>query len=135
VLRIILWVIIKKQLVALLSSFNFRCWPPPLPDLWPALDATPSPAPHYVSGTPADTGGEIVKLILAPLLIVGLLGTAGCSNMSSTEQRTLSGGAIGAAGGAIGGALTGCAWCGAAIGGAVGAGAGYLYDQTKKGNL
>jgi osmotically inducible lipoprotein OsmB len=76
-----------------------------------------------------------VKLILAPLLIVGLLGTAGCSNMSSTEQRTLSGGAIGAAGGAIGGALTGCAWCGAAIGGAVGAGAGYLYDQTKKGNL
>ena len=29
----------------------------------------------------------------------------------------------------------GCVWCGAVIGGAVGAGAGYVYDQVKKGNM
>jgi len=65
-------------------------------------------------------------------VLVGLLAT-GCSSMSDTEQRTLSGGAIGATVGAAGTALTGgCVWCGAAIGGAVGAGAGYIYDQTQK---
>ena len=76
-----------------------------------------------------------MKRIMASLLMVALLGTAGCSNMSNTEQRTLSGGAIGAAGGTVVGAIAGCPWCGAAIGGAVGAGAGYAYDQVKKGNL
>ncbi len=70
------------------------------------------------------------------LLLAGLLGLSGCANMNSTEQRTLSGGAIGAAGGAAITALTGgCVWCGAAIGGAVGAGSGYVYDQVKKGNM
>jgi hypothetical protein len=45
-------------------------------------------------------------------------------------------GAIGAGVGAVGTALTGgCVWCGSLIGGAVGAGVGYLYDQTKKGNM
>ncbi|HLI12466.1 MAG TPA: YMGG-like glycine zipper-containing protein [Alphaproteobacteria bacterium] len=76
-----------------------------------------------------------MKRVLMPIAALALLGTAACSNMNDTQQRTLSGGAIGAVGGAIGGALTGCVWCGTAIGGAVGAGAGYLYDQTKKGNL
>jgi osmotically inducible lipoprotein OsmB len=56
---------------------------------------------------------------------------AGCSNMSNTQQRVLSGGAIGAAGGAAVTAITGgCIWCGAAIGGAVGAGAGYVISQS-----
>ena len=77
-----------------------------------------------------------MKRVVAPLLIVGMLGTAGCSNMNSTEQRTLSGGAIGAGSGAVITAITGgCIWCGAAIGGAVGAGAGFVYDQIKKGNM
>jgi len=76
-----------------------------------------------------------MKRVVLSLAIVSALGLAGCSNMNSTEQRTLSGGAIGAAGGAAIGALSGCAWCGAAIGGAVGAGAGYAYDQVKQGNL
>ncbi|HLI13234.1 MAG TPA: YMGG-like glycine zipper-containing protein [Alphaproteobacteria bacterium] len=76
-----------------------------------------------------------MKRILVPMAAIVLLSTAACSDMNATQQRTLSGGAAGAVGGAIGGALTGCVWCGAAIGGAVGAGAGYLYDQTKKGNL
>jgi len=70
-----------------------------------------------------------------PIALLVLL-VAGCSNMNSTEQRTLSGGAIGAGVGAVGTALTGgCVACGAAIGGAVGAGSGFLYDQVKKGKL
>ncbi|MEZ0226280.1 MAG: hypothetical protein ACAH83_17115 [Alphaproteobacteria bacterium] len=56
-----------------------------------------------------------------------------CSNMNNTQQRVLSGGAIGAGAGAVGTAMTGgCVSCGAAIGGAVGAGAGYIYDQNEK---
>lgn len=67
------------------------------------------------------------------VLLALSLALAGCSGMNSTEQRTLSGGAIGATVGAVGTALTGgCVSCGAAIGGAVGAGAGYLYDQNEK---
>ncbi len=59
------------------------------------------------------------------------LALGGCANMNNTQQRTLSGGAIGAAGGAALTVLTGgCVWCGAAIGGAVGAGAGYVISQT-----
>lgn len=59
-----------------------------------------------------------------------LLSLSACSNMSSTQQRTLSGGAIGAAGGAAIGALSGgSAGVGALIGGAAGAGTGYLLSQ------
>ncbi|HYB10656.1 MAG TPA: hypothetical protein VEJ16_13385 [Alphaproteobacteria bacterium] len=77
-----------------------------------------------------------MKRVLVPLAAVALLGTAACSDMNDTEQRTLSGAGIGAGVGLVGTALTGgCVWCGGLIGGAVGAGAGYLYDQTKKGNL
>lgn len=62
--------------------------------------------------------------------LVAALGLAGCSGMNASEQRTLSGGAIGAAVGAAGTAITGgCVACGAAIGGGVGAAAGYLSDK------
>lgn len=65
------------------------------------------------------------------LLFVLLL--AACSGMNRTEQRVLSGGAIGAGVGAAGTVLTGgCVSCGAAIGGAVGAGTGYVVDQIEK---
>ena len=73
-----------------------------------------------------------MKRIIIPLALAALLGTAGCSGMNDTEQRTLSGGSAGAVGGAIGGALTGCIWCGAMVGGAVGAAGGYAYDQLVK---
>lgn len=74
-----------------------------------------------------------MKRILTVLVLGGGLMLGGCSNMSNTQQRVLSGGAIGAGVGAIGTVLTGgCVSCGAAIGGAVGAGAGYLFDQDKK---
>ena len=51
-----------------------------------------------------------------------------CSGMSYTEQRTLSGGAIGAAGGALIGAAAGSA----ATGGGAGLLGDYLYDQYEK---
>ncbi|GAB5470257.1 MAG: hypothetical protein Kilf2KO_32870 [Rhodospirillales bacterium] len=67
---------------------------------------------------------------LAALLLL----LAACSGLNKTEERTLSGGAIGAGVGAVGTVLTGgCVACGAVIGGALGAGTGYIYDQVKKG--
>lgn len=69
------------------------------------------------------------RLLLAALCAASL---GACSDMNSTQQRTLSGGAAGAAIGAVGTVMTGgCVACGAAIGGAVGAGAGYVYDKVK----
>ncbi|HEV2673850.1 MAG TPA: YMGG-like glycine zipper-containing protein [Aliidongia sp.] len=67
-------------------------------------------------------------------LITSFLALGACSNMNSTEQRTLSGAGIGAAGGAVIGAVVGGnPLAGAAIGGAAGAAGGYLLDQSKKG--
>jgi uncharacterized membrane protein len=69
--------------------------------------------------------------LLVTLGLVGVL--AGCANMSSTEQRTLSGAAIGTAGGAlIGGVASGKPLTGAAIGAAAGAIGGWLYDRHEK---
>ncbi len=60
------------------------------------------------------------------------LSLSACSNMSTTQQRTLSGAGIGAGVGAAGAAVTGgCVTCGAVIGGAVGAGTGYVYDRMQ----
>jgi hypothetical protein len=70
------------------------------------------------------------------MILIASLILSSCSNMDSTQQRTLSGGAIGAVGGTAITAMTGgCIACGALIGGAVGAGGGYVYDQIKKGNM
>ncbi len=77
-----------------------------------------------------------MRRAIVPLAALALLGTAACSNMNDTQQRTVSGGAIGAGVGTVGAAVTGgCIWCGTLIGGAVGAGSGYIYDQVKKGNM
>ena len=70
--------------------------------------------------------------ILAAITAIVLL-AGGCSGMSTTEQRVLSGGAIGAGTGAAVGAVTGGSVVGGALlGGAVGAGAGYLYDRERR---
>ena len=61
-----------------------------------------------------------------------LLAATGCSGMSTTQQRTLSGGAIGAAGGAVIGAIAGNAGVGAAAGAGAGLLGGYLYDSYEK---
>jgi len=56
----------------------------------------------------------------------------GCSGMSSTQQRVLSGGAIGAGSGALIGWAAGSPAAGAAIGAGAGALGGFLYDQYQK---
>ena len=70
--------------------------------------------------------GVVIVVSLTALLIVG------CSGMSNTEQRVLSGGAIGAGGGALIGWAAGCPACGAAIGAGTGMVGGYVYDQYQK---
>ncbi len=67
------------------------------------------------------------KLSLAGVLTACLM-TAACSGLSTTDQRVLSGGAIGSGIGALATGSVG----GAAAGGAIGAGAGYLYDRSKR---
>ena len=66
------------------------------------------------------------------LVVVLARALGGCSGMSYTEQRTLSGGAIGASGGALIGWAAGCPACGAAIGGGAGMLGGYAYDRYEK---
>jgi osmotically inducible lipoprotein OsmB len=66
------------------------------------------------------------------LIMVMALALGGCSGMSNTTQRTLSGGAIGASSGALIGWAAGSPAAGAAIGGGAGLLGGYLYDQYQK---
>jgi len=65
------------------------------------------------------------------IMVVALM-VGGCSGMSTTQQRTLSGGAIGAGSGALIGWAAGCPACGAAIGGGAGLLGGYVYDRYEK---
>jgi len=70
------------------------------------------------------------NLVLACGLVIGV---TGCANMSSGEQRTLSGAGIGAAAGALVGELAvGRPMAGAAVGAAAGAAGGWLYDRHEK---
>jgi len=66
------------------------------------------------------------------LVLVVALALAGCSGMSNTQQRVVSGGAIGASSGALIGWAAGSPAAGAAIGGGAGLLGGYLYDQYEK---
>jgi len=66
------------------------------------------------------------------LLMVLALAVSGCSGMSSTQQRVLSGGALGAGSGALIGWAAGSPAAGAAIGAGAGALGGFLYDQYQK---
>ena len=71
------------------------------------------------------------KNIVMALALTLFLGA--CSGMNSTQQRTLSGAAIGTGVGAVGTAMTGgCVGCGAAIGAAAGAAGGYIYDKSQR---
>ena len=69
------------------------------------------------------------KTIGSTLLLAAAL--AGCSNMSTTDQRTLSGAAIGTAAGVAVGAVTG-EWAWAAVGAVLGAAGGYIFDQQRQ---
>lgn len=73
---------------------------------------------------------RILKL-LTVFLLAGLI--SGCAGMTDTQQRVLSGGAIGAGSGAAIGVLSGGSGStGAIIGGAAGAAGGYIVDQSEK---
>lgn len=69
---------------------------------------------------------------LAVLVMVAALLLSGCSGMSTTEQRVLSGGAIGAGSGALIGWAAGSPAAGAAIGAGAGALGGFIYDRYEK---
>jgi outer membrane murein-binding lipoprotein Lpp len=70
------------------------------------------------------------RLILAAA--VAAVPLAGCADMNPTQQRALSGTAIGAGGGAIIGAMAGNAGLGAGIGAAAGLAGGLIFDQAKR---
>ena len=72
---------------------------------------------------------KMTYLFAVPVLAFSV----GCTNMTPTEQSTLSGAAIGAIGGAaIGGLTGGDAGVGALIGGAAGAVAGNIYGRNQE---
>jgi hypothetical protein len=66
------------------------------------------------------------------LAFAAALTLAACADMSETEQRTLSGAAIGTGTGAVIGAIAGNAGLGAAIGAVGGAAGGYIWDRHKQ---
>ncbi len=75
----------------------------------------------------------MIRRKAALTLVLVLLGTVACANMTPRQQRALSGGAIGAAGGAALGAIVGGSpTIGAAVGGAVGTAAGALWEDVNK---
>jgi hypothetical protein len=69
------------------------------------------------------------KLFLASALALPLIA---CADMTPTQQRALSGTAIGAGGGAIIGAIGGNAALGAGIGAGAGLLGGLLVDQSRR---
>lgn len=74
-----------------------------------------------------------MKKLIKLLPVVAMVSLVGCSNMSSSEQRVLSGSAIGAVGGAAIGAISGNAGAGALIGAGAGAIGGAIYDSSQRG--
>ena len=83
-------------------------------------------------GVPAGDGGRNKMNKMLILVMVVAVSVGACSGMSYTEQRTLSGGAIGAGSGALIGWAAGNPTAGAAIGAGAGALGGFLYDQYEK---
>lgn len=76
-----------------------------------------------------------LKRTLIALPVVAALAMGGCSNMTTAQQRELSGGAIGAAAGAGIVAIAGGNPIWGAIGGAaVGTLGGFLYNKHETGN-
>lgn len=69
---------------------------------------------------------------LSIIAIAAALGLASCADMNPTQQRTLSGAAIGGVAGTAIGAVAGNAGLGAAIGVAAGAGGGFLWDRHRQ---
>lgn len=67
------------------------------------------------------------------IIIMAFIAMSGCSGMSNTEQKTLSGAGIGAGAGAVLGAVTGGSPAtGAVVGAGVGAATGYVVGESDK---
>src|SRR5215471_7673268 len=73
------------------------------------------------------------RLILAGA--VAALPLAGCADMNQTQQRALSGTAMGAGGGAVIGAIAGNAGLGAGIGAVAGLAGGLIYDKERSSRI
>jgi osmotically inducible lipoprotein OsmB len=75
-----------------------------------------------------------MKTVVLALTTSSMLLLSACAGMNDTEQRVVSGAAIGAGSGAALGAVTGglSIGAGALIGAAAGAAGGYIVDQTQK---
>ncbi|MDY0884572.1 YMGG-like glycine zipper-containing protein [Dongia soli] len=73
-----------------------------------------------------------VQAGVATILLSACLTVTGCTGMSDTQQRTVTGAMGGAAGGALIGAIAGNAALGAAIGAAAGGVGGFVWDQHKQ---
>jgi len=71
----------------------------------------------------------MTRTLLVPVLLAAAVALGACG--SSTGDRAMSGGGIGAGVGALGGLIVGAPIEGALIGGAVGAGAGALTDENQ----
>ena len=70
---------------------------------------------------------------LIAMTLLSVITLSGCSNLTTTQQRMLTGGAAGTVVGAATTVMTGgCVACGAALGGAIGTGAGYVMDKMDK---
>lgn len=74
-----------------------------------------------------------MKALTIAIATTAMLGLAGCSNMNQTEQRIVSGAAIGAAVGTGVGAVAGGIGLleGAAIGAGAGGLTGWIIDETQ----
>jgi hypothetical protein len=79
-------------------------------------------------------GRREMKTVALALALSSTLFVSACANMNDTEQRVVSGAAIGGASGAALGAVTGglSIGAGALIGAAAGAAGGYIVDQSQK---
>jgi hypothetical protein len=66
------------------------------------------------------------------VVLMLILTVWGCAGMTDTQQRTVTGGAMGAAAGTAIGAISGNAGWGAAIGAAVGSTGGFLYGRHEE---
>lgn len=74
-----------------------------------------------------------MKTVMLALAMSSALLVSACAGMNNTEQRVVSGAAIGAGAGALVGAVTPLSiGAGALIGAGAGAAGGYIVDQTHK---
>jgi hypothetical protein len=73
-----------------------------------------------------------MRSIALSLVLATTVALSACAGQTPTQQRVLSGAAIGGLGGTAIGAIAGNAGLGAAIGVAAGATGGFIYDQHKQ---